>query len=355
MPAASTAPSTAISTMSSSASPKTPAGTGSTLNPIHVLVQADPIAPSDRERLVTAFPNIHFTFAGTKEELLTAAPTAEVLFGKGISREILDAGVALRWVQAGTAGVDGLFRAGIAALAAERGVTLTNARGAHGAPISENILTMALCLATRMHIMLRAAPSRQKPHRRVLQEKWELEGQTMLIVGLGDIGGTLAVKAKGLGLYVIGVRRSGRPADGCDEVHTPDQLPSLLPRADHVVLCLPLTDETDSILGERELRLMKSSAYVYNVGRGASIDGVALRRALSERWIAGAGLDCVAPSDVPADDDPLWDMEDVILSMHTSGHSPHNSARITDIFAANLRRYLAGEPLQNVVEPARGY
>ncbi|HXI18310.1 MAG TPA: D-2-hydroxyacid dehydrogenase, partial [Chloroflexota bacterium] len=346
-------------TMSSSASASADTGPTPVANsdrgPTHVLVQADPIAPPDRARLTSAFPTVHFTFAVTKEEVLAAAPTAEVLFGKGISREILDAAVALRWVQAGTAGVDGLIRAGIAALAAERCVVLTNARGAHGAPISENILTMALCFATRMHVMLRAAPSRQKPHRRVLQEKWELEGQTMLVVGLGDIGGTLAVKAKGLGLYVIGVRRSGRPADGCDEVHTPDQLPLLLPRADHVALCLPLTEETDSILGERELRLMKPSAYVYNVGRGASIDGAALRRALREKWIAGAGLDCVAPSDVPADDDPLWELEDVILSMHTSGHSPYNSGRITDIFAANLRRYLAGEPLQNVVNPARGY
>jgi phosphoglycerate dehydrogenase-like enzyme len=156
-------------------------------------------------------------------------------------------------------------------------------------------------------------------------------------------------------MRVLGVRRSGQPAPGCDEVHTPDHLADVLPRADHVALCLPLTEETIAIIGEAELRRMKPTAHIYNVGRGASIDGEALRRALRERWIAGAGLDCVAPVDTPADDDPLWDMEEVILSMHTSGHSPYNSRRITDIFMSNLRAFMEGGPLENVIDLDRGY
>ena len=99
---------------------------------------------------------------------------------------------------------------------------------------------------------------------------------------------------------------------------------------------------------------MPSHAYIYNVGRGASIDPDALITALTEGWIAGAGLDVTAPEPLP-DDSPLWAMPNVILSQHTSGSSPYNARRITDIFAANLTRYLAGEPLENVIDPARGY
>jgi len=122
-----------------------------------------------------------------------------------------------------------------------------------------------------------------------------------------------------------------------------------------VALCLPLTTATSGIIGESQLRSMKPSAYVYNVGRGEAIDGAALRQALAEGWIAGAGLDCMAPSDTPPADDPLWQMPNVILGLHTSGSSPHNSRRITDIFMANLERYLAGQPLENVIDAEAGY
>jgi phosphoglycerate dehydrogenase-like enzyme len=107
-------------------------------------------------------------------------------------------------------------------------------------------------------------------------------------------------------------------------------------------------------VGEAELRAMRSTAYIYNVGRGASIDSAALIQALREGWIVGAGLDVTDPEPVPADS-PLWDMPNVILAQHTSGTSPHNANRITAIFAANLERYLHGAPLQNVIDPGRGY
>jgi phosphoglycerate dehydrogenase-like enzyme len=100
---------------------------------------------------------------------------------------------------------------------------------------------------------------------------------------------------------------------------------------------------------------MKRSAFIYNVGRGVAIDGAALRQALREGWIAGAGLDCLAPSDTPPADDPLWQMDNVILGLHTSGNSPHNSRRITDIFLTNLERYLAGQPLEHVIDAEAGY
>jgi phosphoglycerate dehydrogenase-like enzyme len=115
-----------------------------------------------------------------------------------------------------------------------------------------------------------------------------------------------------------------------------------------------LTGSTRHIIGAEELRIMRSTAYLYNVGRGASIDPDALIHALQTGEIAGAGLDVTDPEPLPADS-PLWSMPNVILSQHTSGSSPHNADRITEIFAANLRRYLAGEALQQQIDPKRGY
>src|SRR5687767_12393780 len=299
--------------------------------------------------MVAAFPDVRFEFAEGAAAALAAALSAEVIFSK--STDALAAAPGLRWFQAGTAGVDRALRL----LEARPEVVVTNARGAHGVPMSENILTMALCFATRMHRLIRTQPRKAKIGREVIAEKWELEGQTMLVLGLGDIGGTLAHKAKALGMRVLGVRRSGEAHAACERVFTPDRLHEALPEADHVACCLPLTGETKAILGEAELRLMTRSAHIYKRGRGASIEGTARRRALTEGWIAGAGLDCVDPTDVPAEDDVLWEMENVILSHHTSGSSPHNSRRITDIFVDNLRRYVAGQPLTNVVTRERGY
>jgi len=316
--------------------------------PLHVLVGPNTIDETDQRRLAGLFPDLRFTFAANPEEALAAAPSAEIVFSKPV--DFVTTAPDLRWLQAGTAGVDRAL-----AVLKDRNVPLTNARGAHGIPMAENVLTMALCFATRMHRFIRTQPQHARISREVIAEKWELDGQTMLILGLGDIGGTLAQKASDLGLHVLGVRRSSQPHSHCAAVYTPDRLHEVLPLADHVACCLPLTGETRAIISEPELRLMKATAHVYNVGRGASIEGTALRRALSEGWIAGAGLDCVDPTDTPAPDDPIWDMDNVILSQHSSGSSPYNSRRITDIFADNLHRYLEGRPLTNVVDRELGY
>src|SRR5262249_44596965 len=148
--------------------------------------------------------------------------------------------------------------------------------------------------------------------------KFELHGQTLLIIGLGDIGGTLAAKAKALGLHVLGFRkRPLPPPDGGDEQLGPDDLLDGPARADQLALCLPLTPETDGLIGEREFSVMQPTAYIYNIGRGKSIQRDALIRALSEGWIAGAGLDVTDPEPIPSDD-PLWSLPNVLLTQHTS-------------------------------------
>ena len=315
-----------------------------------VVVIGEAIGAENLARLRQAHPDLEFRYCVERENYLANVPDAEIIFSKQFPLGTLDLAQKLRWVQAGTAGVNHLIAAGIG----ERGIRLTNARGAHGTPIAEQTLALMFAFANRLPTLIRAQDEHQHVAKQVIAEKFELAGQTLCVIGLGDIGGTLAQKAKVLGLRVLGVRRTVAPFPALDGQYTPDQLLDALPQADHVALCLPLTDATTAIVGEPELRSMKSTAYIYNVGRGASIEQNALIRALQEGWIAGAGLDCTDPEPLPPDS-PLWGMDNVILAQHTSGSSPYNADRITQIFLDNLDRYRRGEELKNVVDVVQGY
>jgi phosphoglycerate dehydrogenase-like enzyme len=144
------------------------------------------------------------------------------------------------------------------------------------------------------------------------------------------------------------------PFPGLNGLARPSELAALLPEADHVALCLPGTAETRRILDADAIARLKPTACVYNVGRGSALDQGALVGALRAGRLGGAGLDVTDPEPLP-DESPLWDLPNVILGQHSSGHSPWNHDRITDIFADNLARYLAGQPLANVVDKERGY
>ena len=301
-----------------------------------VLVGED-VGPANLARMRETYPEVEFRFCPTADEIIRQAADAEVIFSKRFPQEALERAGRLRWVQAGTAGVERLLAMGLE----ERGVVITNATGAHGVPMAEMVLAMMLAFATGLHTLLWAQRLHVRARERVVAEKFELEGQTLCVLGLGDIGGTLARKAQALGMRVLGVRRSREPFPGLEGQYTPGQLLEALPRADHVALCLPLTPETRHIVGERELRAMKSSAYIYNVGRGASIEPAALLQALSEGWIAGAGLDVTDPEPLP-EDSPLWDMPNVLLGQHSSGSSPLNGDRITDILHGESGALSAG-------------
>jgi D-2-hydroxyacid dehydrogenase (NADP+) len=314
-----------------------------------VLIGED-IGPANLTRLRQEFPTVDFRPCMEDAEWLETAPKANIILSKRWPAEPLKQTPELRWVQAGTAGVDHLLRSELPG----RGVIITNSSGAHGDPISELILSHMLAFASGLNKAIRAQTERRHIQKEVMQTKFELAGQTLCVVGLGDIGGTLARKASALGMYIIGVRRTAYPAPGVVQVYTTEQLTTALAQADHVALCLPLTHETRHLIGAEELRAMRPTAYIYNVGRGASIDQEAMIQALQQGVIAGAGLDVTDPEPVPVDS-PLWAMPNVILSQHTSGMSPHNARRVTELFAANLTRFLAGEPLQQLIDPARGY
>ncbi len=315
-----------------------------------IVVIGEAIGAENLARLSAAHPDLEFRYCLDSETYLANVTEAEIIFSKKFPPGTFAAAQQLRWVQAGTAGVNHLLAAGLG----EREILLTNARGAHGTPIAEQTLALMFAFANRLPTLWRAQADRARVAPQVIAEKFELAGQTLCVIGLGDIGGTLAAKAKLLGMRVIGVRRTADPFPELDLQCRPEQLLDVLPQADHVALALPLTEATTAIVGEPELRAMKSSAYIYNVGRGASIEATALIQALRSGWIAGAGLDVTDPEPLPQDS-PLWELDNVILGQHTSGSSPHNADRITDIFLDNLDRYRRGEPLRNLVDREQGY
>jgi phosphoglycerate dehydrogenase-like enzyme len=315
-----------------------------------VVLVGEDIGQANLTRLQQAHPDLDFRFCPEPAAFVANVAAAEVLFSKQFPAGTLANARRLRWVQAGTAGVNHILAAGIG----NHDIVLTNARGAHGIPMAEQILAMMFAFAIRLPTLLQAQAAQRQVAAQVIREKFELAGQTLCVIGLGDIGGTLAQKAKALGMRVLGVRRTTSPFAELDAQYPPDELPIALSQADHVALCLPLTAATTALVGEAELRAMKSSAYIYNVGRGASIEPTALIQALQAGWIAGAGLDVTDPEPLPASS-PLWALPNVILGQHTSGSSPYNADRITAIFLDNLARYRRGEALNNQVDKIQGY
>jgi len=182
----------------------------------------------------------------------------------------------------------------------------------------------------------------------------ELTGKTLAIVGLGHIGQEVARHGRRMDMRVTGMRRSGTPVPDMDKLFDRAELHAMLREADFVVLAAPHTPETEGLIGERELAVLKPSAVLINIGRGALLDEGALIRALQEKHLAGAALD-VFDKEPPSPDSPLWEMPNVIVSPHSASTVTQENARITELFCENLRRYLKGQPLRNVLDTKRLY
>jgi len=301
-------------------------------------------------QIQTAAPDMRVVMATERAAIEGVLDAVEIAFG-WFPHDLIPRAHGLRWLQEWGAGVDWLLRH---PEVAELDFTLTNASGVHAIPISEQILGYLLAFARRLPDAVRAQERRawQAPKR---DQLFELAGKTMLLVGVGAIGARTAIIAAALGMRVLGIRRN--PAanlPGVAAIYGPDQLYELLPEADCVVLTVPLSRATQGMIGKRELRAMKPTSYLINIGRGGTIQQPALIQALREGWIAGAGLDVFEQEPLPATS-PLWAMDNVIMTAHYAGLTPAYDQRALAIFLDNLRRYRAGQPLENVVDKAAGY
>lgn len=318
-------------------------------------------------------------FVNRPQELVDHLMETEVLCAYTVPADWRERAPHLRWLQYPGAGVDSLRASGL--LDADSGVMVTTATGIHATTISEYIFGSMLMFNWNWPQMVRL----QDRHIWARSASWyklggrELVGQTLGIVGLGHIGRRVAQLGHAFGMRVLGMRRSvqaSAPTEGLEEeereeqtqahssdmqeiegvdcLYTPDQLHSMLGLCDYVVLSVPLTRETEKMIGEAELRAMRQNAYLVNIARGAVVDEQVLIRALKEGWIAGAGLDVTEEEPLPADS-PLYAMPNVILTPHISGASVYYDQRLAELFAGNLRRYHSGEPLLNLYDAARGY
>jgi phosphoglycerate dehydrogenase-like enzyme len=294
---------------------------------------------------------------------------AEVLYAGDPPRDMGRA-PDLRWVQLHMAGVNALQDH---PLYRDTTIPLTTTSGVHAATIAEYAISVVLALAHRVPRMI-------EWHRRKTwppdQQRWplfvptEVRGATLGVIGYGSIGRELArIATSAFGMTVLACKRDpmkrGDPGYGLPGTGDPDgalpagwygpaELPRMLPRCDVVVLCAPLTAETRQLIDRAAIAAMKPTAYFVNVGRGASVDEAALAGALAEHRIAGAAIDVFAEEPPPAGH-PFYDLDNVILSPHVSGFLPSYDDRCAELFAENLRRYLTGAPLLNLVDRARGY
>ncbi len=324
---------------------------------------ADPLI--DQLRSVSPRLRIEHRIARSVEEIDRSVwSEIEVLYTSWLMPSI-DLVPKLKWVQGHFAGVDHFWDKPLI-----RSVILTTASGVHAPPMAEYILMMVLAFAHRLPTMLNYQERVDWPkHRWNLFAPKELTDSTLGIVGYGSIGRETARLAKAFGMRVVAVKRDkqvvneqgwrlpnvGDPSiQYVDWLFAPQQLRLMLSECDFVAVTVPLTAETEKMIGAAEFQSMKRDAIVINVARGGVIDEAAMIDALQNNLIGGAGLDVFEAEPLPLNS-PLWKLPNVILSPHVSGFSSHYDERAMDLFAENLRRYLKDEPLLNVVDMNKGY
>jgi phosphoglycerate dehydrogenase-like enzyme len=286
-----------------------------------------------------------------KGDIDTLLARAEVVFGRvALPNNLVSRAPRLKWIHIQGAGIDEFKATGML----ESSVLVTNGKGTMATFIAEHVLAFIFTMAKNVPRLLKIKQNGKWERFKTM----ELEQRTVGIIGLGAIGSEVARLAKGVGMRVIATKRSTTRREtnvsGVDELYPRGDLIQLLSDSDFVVVTAPLTEETKGMIGERELRAMKSTAYLINVARGQIVDESALIKALKEEWIAGAGIDAFDIEPLPSDSE-FWELPNTILSCHMSGNTIRSRDREMSLFCENLRRYLAGEQLLNVIDKQKSY
>lgn len=302
-----------------------------------------------REKMEAAGEGARLMFSRPDEVSPVEVQRANVIIGLP-KAAMIQASENLEFLQLEIAGTDAYISPGVLS----ENTILANATGAYSQAVAEHAFALTLMLQKKLHLYRdEQRAGRWKDRGRVSS----LSGSTVAVVGLGDIGGYYARLVKNMGAYVIGVKRRPSACPECvDELALTGELEKILPRADVIMSVLPNTAATRYIYSLDSFRRMKDSAIFINCGRGNAVSAGTLYQALTENMIAAAGIDVAETEPLP-EDSPLWRLENLMITPHISGgrHLPETEERIVDICAGNLRAFLKGEALKNVVDRSTGY
>ena len=299
-------------------------------------VDVDALSEAVRE----AVPEIDLRVARTPSESRRAIEAATVVLATNVPSDLLEGAENLELIQALSAGVDFWDLKPIR----DRGITLTTAAGVHAESIAEQVLGYLLAFERGLHTGIR------QQHRRSWE--WfhggEIRGKTLGIVGVGAIGTRVAELAQAFDMTVIGTKRDvGNAPDSVDVIHPPDELFTILPQSDYLLIACPLTPETRGLIGREALGALPDDAILVNIARGDIVDEAALVRSLQQGRIRGAGLDVFETEPLPRDS-PLWGLSNVIMTPHMGGTTPEKPRRTAAIIAQNYRAYVEEDPTEYV-------
>jgi phosphoglycerate dehydrogenase-like enzyme len=306
------------------------------------------------ERLRSDFPGLNIVHLPDYKRLDAEIPDTEIVIAWSLRPEQIIAARNLRWIHSPAAAVHQLMFPELI----HSEIVLTNAREVHGPVVAEHVIALIFALAKKIP----GSVQLQQKHVWGQQLLWdelprvrEVGGATLGLVGLGSIGRSVVKSAKALDMRVVAVREHPeKGSEGADVIFGPEGINELFRQADYVVLAAPVTDSTKAIANAERLALMNPGACLINVGRGPLVDESALAAALRDKKIGGAALD-VFPKEPLAADSPLWDLPNLLITPHTAALTDKLWERHYSLFSANLRRYLAGQPLLAVVDKRKGY
>lgn len=307
-----------------------------------------------QERLAVDFPQLQFLQLQNYDRVPEEIIDTDVFVGWALRPEQFVAAARLKWIHSPAAAVHQLMYPELI----NSRVIVTNAREIHGPVVAEHALALVLALAKRlpqsMHYQFKKEWAQEKlwyghPRPR------EIAGATVAVIGMGSIGREFTSRAKAMGMRVLAVRENpGKGTSGADEVYGTDQLDQVLPQADYVLLCTPVTPTTTHLMNQARIAMMKPDASLLNVGRGPLVDEAALIEALRNRRIAGAALDVFDEEPLPSDS-PFWELDNLLITPHTAAVTEKLWERHYQLIKENLQRFLNGQPLLYQVDKHRGY
>jgi phosphoglycerate dehydrogenase-like enzyme len=307
-----------------------------------------------RERLQQEFPEHTFIQLQNYDRVPEEIADTDVFIGWSLRPPQFVAAKKLRWIHSPAAAVHQLMFPELV----ESSVVLTNSTGIHGPVVAEHAIAVLLAMAKRLPQAMQYQAKREWSQDQLWQQRprpREVADATVAVVGMGGIGREFAARAKALGMKVLAVRENpAKGLDGADSVFSPARIDDVLPQADYVLLCTPVTPATSGMMNEARLSKMKPDAYLINVARGPLIDEAALLDALQHHRIAGAALDVFVEEPLPPDS-PFWSLDNVLITPHTAAVTERLWERHYRLIVDNMKRFLAGEPLLNEVDKKRGY